>query len=113
FPQIPEMRFPGFEKPEHNDIMVFNWPVDTIPYFGYEGRQRFNKPLDKRSNYVKRTVGLPGDDIEIKDGILYVNNEVLNLGDRAKIQYSYTVKTDGSPLDINFVINKLHVTERI
>ena len=93
FPQIPEMRFPGFEKPAHNDIMVFNWPVDTIPYFRYQGTERFDKPLDKKSNYVKRTVGLPGDNLEIKDGVVYINNKVLDLGDRAKIQYKYIVES--------------------
>ena len=111
FPQIPEMRFPGFEKPEHNDIMVFNWPVDTIPYFRYQGTERFDKPLDKKSNYVKRTVGLPGDNLEIKDGVLYINNKVLELGDRAKIQYSYDVTTNGSPLDVNFLVKDLGVTD--
>lgn len=93
FPQIPEMRFPGFEKPAHNDIMVFNWPVDTIPYFRYQGTERFDKPLDKKSNYVKRTVGLPGDNLEIRDGVVYINNKVLDLGDRAKIQYKYIVES--------------------
>ena len=113
FPQIPYMRLPGFEKPDYNDIMVFNWPADTIPYFGYQGNLRFNKPMDKKSNYVKRTVGLPGDNLEIKDGIVYINNQVLDLGDRAKLQYSYIVVTDGTPLDMNFIIKDLHVTERI
>ncbi len=111
FPQIPEMRFPGFEKPSHNDIMVFNWPVDTVPYFGYRGNERFDKPMDKKSNYVKRTVGLPGDNLEIKDGVVYINNKVLNLGDRAKIQYSYDVTTNGTPLDVNFLVKDLGVTD--
>lgn len=113
FPQIPEMRFPGFEKPEHNDIMVFNWPVDTIPYFRYQGTERFDKPLDKKSNYVKRTVGLPGDNLEIKDGVVYINNKVLDLGDRAKIQYSYDITTNGTPLDVNFLVKDLNATDGI
>lgn len=113
FPQIPEMRFPGFEKPEHNDIMVFNWPVDTIPYFRYRGTERFDKPMDKKSNYVKRTVGLPGDNLEIKDGVVYINNKVLDLGDRAKIQYSYDITTNGTPLDVNFLVKDLNATDGI
>lgn len=114
FPQLPAMRFPGFEKPEHNDIMVFNWPADTVyQFFDYTSGRRADKPLDKKSNYVKRTVGLPGDDLEIKDGVVYINNEVLDLGDRAKIQYSYTVKTNGTPLDLNFVFNDLKISEGI
>jgi signal peptidase I len=31
------------------------------------------RPVDKRDNYVKRCVGIPGDKIEIKNGLLYVN----------------------------------------
>ena len=89
--QIPNFRLPGFQKPAHNDIMVFNWPVDTIPYFGYTGTERFDKPIDKKSNYVKRTVGLPGENLQIKDGIVYINGVELDLGDRARAQFKYTV----------------------
>src|SRR5690606_12906978 len=85
FPQLPARRFPGFERPVHNDIMVFNWTADTLYQFFDRSNRRADKPMDKRSNYVKRTVGLPGDDLEIKDGIVYINDEVLDLGDRAKI----------------------------
>src|SRR5690606_5025372 len=97
FPQLPAMRFPGFEKPEHNDIMVFNWPADTLYQFFDRSNRRADKPMDKRSNYVKRTVGLPGDDWEIKD-------EVFDLGDRAQIQYAYNVRATGAPLEMNFLI---------
>lgn len=113
FPQIPEMRLPGFEKPAHNDIMVFNWPVDTVYQFFDRSGRRADKPLDKKSNYVKRTVGLPGDNLQVKDGVVYINNQVLDLGDRAKIQYAYKIMTDGSPLDVNFFIKDLHVTDGI
>lgn len=113
FPQIPYMRLPGFEKPDHNDIMVFNWPIDTVYQFFDKSGRRADKPVDKKSNYVKRTVGLPGDDLQIKDGVVYINNKVLDLGDRAKIQYSYNVKTNGTPLDVNFLIKELHVTDGV
>ena len=33
------------------------------------------RPVDKRENYIKRCVGIPGDTLEIKEGILYVNGE--------------------------------------
>lgn len=112
FPQIPYMRIPGFEKPSHNDIMVFNWPVDTVYQFFDRSGRRADKPVDKKSNYVKRTVGLPGDDLQIKDGVVYINNKVLDLGDRAKIQYAYKITTNNNaPLDVNFLINDLHVTD--
>src|SRR5690606_289583 len=105
FPQIPEMRLPGFEKPAHNDIMVFNWPVDTVYQFFDRSGRRADKPLDKKSNYVKRTVGLPGDNLQVKDGVVYINNQVLDLGDRAKIQYKYFVYSSKG-VDYNFFRKK-------
>ena len=33
------------------------------------------RPVDKRENYIKRCVGIPGDVLEMKDGALYVNGE--------------------------------------
>lgn len=106
FPQLPYFRFPGFEKPEHNDIVVFNWPTDTVPYFGYSGPLRYDKPLDKKSNYVKRLVGLPGDNLSIKDGVVHINNQALDLGDRAKLQYNYIVNTNGLNAEIAQLIQK-------
>ena len=111
FPQIPYMRFPGFEKPAHNDIMVFNWPIDTVYQFFDQSGRRADKPLDKKSNYVKRTVGLPGDNLEIKDGVVYINDKVLDLGDRAKIQYSYTVITNGDNTGLVSIIQKHNITD--
>src|SRR5690606_11710357 len=109
FPQLPSFRLPGFQTPKHNDIVVFNWPTDTVPYFGYSGPLRYDKPVDKKSNYVKRLVGLPGDDLSVKDGVVYINNEVLDLGDRAKIQYRYTIYSNKG-IDYNF-FRKLGYTE--
>lgn len=113
FPQIPSMRLPGFEKPAHNDMMVFNWPTDTVYQFFDRSGRRADKPLDKKSNYVKRTVGLPGDNLQIKNGIIYINDQVLDLGDRARIQYAYRITTDGTPVDVNFFIRDLQVTDGI
>ena len=31
--------------------------------------------MDKKSNYVKRAVGMPGDVFEIKDGVIHINGE--------------------------------------
>ncbi len=33
------------------------------------------RPVDKRENYIKRCVGIPGDWLEIKDAVLYVNGK--------------------------------------
>jgi len=101
WPQLPYFRFPGFEKIERNDIVVFNWPVDTVYYFRDPSGRYAYKPVDKKSNYVKRCVGIPGDQIQIKNSDLYVNGKVLVLPDRAKPQYSYMAKYKPSG-DINY-----------
>lgn len=98
-PHIPYFRLPGFQDVERNDIVVFNWPVDTVRQFRDVSQQHYSKPIDKKSNYVKRAVGLPGDSLKIVDGKIFVNNEPLNLPDRAKPQYSYSGTTKGEGFD--------------
>ncbi len=91
WPQLPSFRFPGFEKPEKNDIVVFNWPADTVTKFFDTTAVGLRKPIDKKSNYVKRCVGAPGDNLSIKDGVVYINDKELLLNDRAKLQYIHTI----------------------
>ena len=92
FPQLPYFRLPGFQKIEKNDIVVFNWPVDTVyKFFDKSKVKAVNKPIDKKSNYVKRCQGTPGDKLEIKNGVVYINNQILILPERAKPQYEHTV----------------------
>jgi signal peptidase I len=92
WPQLPYFRLPGYQKIEKNDIVVFNWPVDTVyKFFDKSKVKAVNKPIDKKSNYVKRCQGTPGDILEIKDGTVYINNKILTLPSRAKLQYEHTV----------------------
>src|SRR5690606_472079 len=95
-PQFPYFRFPGFEKIERNDIVVFNWPVDTVNAFQQYGDGKYYyKPIDKKSNYVKRCVGLPGDSLEVRDGYVFINGKQNDLPDRAKLQFGYALRTTG------------------
>ncbi|MBS7788224.1 signal peptidase I [Flavobacterium sp. CYK-55] len=112
-PQLPYLRFPGFEKVEKNDIVVFNWPVDTVYKFFDRSTRKADKPIDKKSNYVKRCVGTPGDKFQIKDGVIFVNDQKLILPERARPQFSYTVTTNGTPLNPDYVIRDLKVTDAV
>tara|TARA_B100001057_G_scaffold489252_1_gene575168 strand:- start:3232 stop:4917 length:1686 start_codon:yes stop_codon:yes gene_type:complete len=89
-PQLPFFRIPGFQKIKRNDIVVFNWPADTVRQF-FVKEKGVKKPIDKKSNYVKRCVGIPGDTLEIRNGDILINNKKSNMPDWAKVQYTYNI----------------------
>ena len=89
-PQLPYLRIPAIKKIERNDLVTFNWPADTVRRF-FVKEAGVVKPIDKKSNYVKRCVAIPGDKLEIKDGLLYINNELSKLPYRAKPLFNYRV----------------------
>ena len=113
WPQLPSFRFPGIQQIKHSDIVVFNWPVDTVYQFFDKQHRHIDKPKDKRSNYVKRCVGLPGDNLSIKNGDVYINNKRLILPERTRLQYSYKIVTDGSAFDPNYIVHELEITDAI
>lgn len=90
--QLPYFRFPGFEKIKNADIVVFNWPRDTLFHMYLPADRRYNKPIDKKTNYVKRCVAIPGDNLEIKKGVVYINGKELILPERAKPQFGFNIK---------------------
>lgn len=61
--KAPYKRLWGFGNIERNDDVVFNWPAD----------KENNRPVDKKENYIKRCVGLPGDSLEVRERVLYIN----------------------------------------
>ena len=89
FPQLTYFRLPGFQKVARNEIVVFSWPADTVRQF-FVKEKGVRKPIDKKSNYVKRCVGIPGDTLSIVDGFVYINGERSILPERAKTQYIHT-----------------------
>ncbi len=105
--KLPYKRLPGFSDIKNFDVVVFNFPEgDTvltnypkenetyytlIRKFGSEFvKSKFNyivRPVDKRENYIKRCIGIPGDTIEIVHGIAFINGKKeLQSPD---IQYNY------------------------
>lgn len=48
------------------------------------------RPVDKRENYIKRCVAIPGDTIQIKAGVLYVNGVKAFLSSTSATDYSVT-----------------------
>ncbi|MGC4039622.1 MAG: signal peptidase I [Flavobacterium sp.] len=107
--QLPYFRFPGFEKIKNNDIVVFNWPRDTLFHMYKPADRRYSKPIDKKTNYVKRCVGIPGDSLQIKSGDVYINGKLLILPERAKPQFGFNLQLK-EPLSEDF-INQYQITD--
>tara|TARA_B100000787_G_scaffold150198_1_gene122586 strand:- start:32483 stop:34180 length:1698 start_codon:yes stop_codon:yes gene_type:complete len=90
-PQLPYTRLPGLQKIKNNDIVCFNWPADSLAtmWGDYSGKFTY-KPVDKKTNYVKRSVGIAGDSLEMRNGYFYINGKKNELPYRAKLQFYYT-----------------------
>ncbi len=80
--RLPYMRLPGWSKLKSNDIVVFNYPADSV----------FDA-IDRKDAYVKRLVGMPGDSIQYKEGELYVNGKLFVPKKDALVQHRYRITT--------------------
>lgn len=60
--KFPYYRLPGFGKIKNGDVVVFNWPDE-----------RLDRPVDKKENYIKRCVAIPGDTITVDRGVIHIN----------------------------------------
>ncbi|KQS26930.1 signal peptidase I [Dyadobacter sp. Leaf189] len=74
--QLPQFRLPGFTDVKNGDVVVFNLPVehpDTYQKYSNVLPDLHPHPVDLRSNYIKRCVGIPGDQLEVKAGQVVIN----------------------------------------
>ncbi len=109
--QLPYFRLPGIQKVKRNDIVVFSWPVDTLTVITDPSSPMRYKPIDKKSNYVKRCVGIPGDSLEVRDGYVFINGKQTELPDRAKLQFSYLVETKNGRFNNQQLKNRYGITD--
>jgi signal peptidase I len=128
--QWPYRRLMGLRNLRHNDVVVFNFPegdtvVRELPDQNYYslirnyGRKTIHsqyeiitRPVDKRENFVKRCVGLPGDTLEIRQSKVIVNG--MELTEEPFIQFNYYIMTNGEEIDSLFITElDLRGTDRL
>ena len=117
-PQLPYHRLPGIRQIQRGDIVVFNYPQgDTVTlkiqnpdYYqiSYDLKRTgianpkayieanpdvfgeiVYRPVDRRENYVKRTIGLPGERLMIKKDTVFINGAPI--AQPTNIQFNYIV----------------------
>lgn len=117
-PQWRYHRLKGFGDIKRNDIVVFNFPagdtvalnMQAVDFYtlskynanGSEGiksdRRTYGevvyRPVDRRENYVKRAIGLPGETLEVKDDVVFIDGQRIESPKLS--QLTYMIHTDGT-----------------
>ena len=113
--QKPYRRLKGFREVQRGDCVVFGFPHgDTVlrnaPSEDYYtlvrvfGRDKVRsmgeivaRPVDKKDHYVKRCVALPGDTLEVRDGLVWIDGVQQEV--YPGVQLSYRVRTNGQRIN--------------
>ncbi len=109
--KLPYTRLPKFQDVKRNEAVVFNFPAGDTVVVQHQNRTYYqmvrdygrsklwnefdviDRPVDKRENYIKRCVGLPGDKLFITESALFINDKEAYHADG--MQFTYLVQTDG------------------
>jgi signal peptidase I len=88
---------------EENDIR-YDRPRRTWDEYLVEGRKSvwndfdiISHPVDRRDNYIKRCVAIPGDTLLIVKGRIYINGKPIEIYEG--VQHRYWVRTNGTPIN--------------
>ncbi len=63
--EFPYLRIPGYSSVKRNDVLAFNYELLK------------ENPVDMQEEFIKRCIGLPGDSLQIINGNVYANSELI------------------------------------
>lgn len=129
--KLPYHRFPGFRHIERFDAVVFNYPDgdtvctafqsnasyhDLVREFGREqvwnNPTRFGKivarPVDKKENFIKRCIGLPGEDLQIVDQQVLINGKAVENPEHLQFTYGVLFNQMANP---HSILSEMGVSE--
>lgn len=89
--QLPQYRLPGFTHVKNGDVVVFNYPGCPERPDGFGGFDKY--PVDLRTNYIKRCIGIPGDVVEVRAGQVYVNSKAFPNPPGMQMEYAIEANT--------------------
>ncbi len=76
--QLPMLRIPGYNTVQNGHVVVFNYPAEEAP-------------VDMKTHYIKRCIGVGGDTIQVKDGQVFINNKTFE--NPPRMQFAYFIKS--------------------
>ncbi len=85
--KLPQYRLPGISHVKNGDVVVFNVP----PTYLNDGK---DYPVDLKTNYIKRCIGIPGDIVEYKNQQAMVNGNPLPNPENMQFGYRVVSKTE-------------------
>ena len=109
-PSLPYFRLPKIQDVERFDPVVFNYPegdsVFVTPQRNFtihdirrspglimrippENQEMAVRPIDKKDHYIKRCIGLPGDNLKIVNRQVFINDKPIE--NPKNLQYTYKV----------------------
>ena len=118
-PQWKYRRLKGYRNIERGDIVVFNFPqgdtvatkfmesaqtyYDMVKQYGAQtiknNPDRFGEviwvPVDRRQNYVKRCIGLPGETITIQNDTILIDGRAIDQPENVQFNYFYQLRGGG------------------
>lgn len=97
--ELPWTRFPGFTKVKRGDSIVFNWPGDDP-----------SLPIERKMHYIKRVMGLPGETLELRDKVVFINGQPQEMKDTMQ-QFWLVYKTSPEVRLSRSALEQLGVTE--